>query len=85
MVLKKAAHKVQSSIATFIFAQRELSVIEKDYPRERLVSLCRHTVARTDKEYAQMFGQLRLYSFPNHFEILSRSLMEHLGSLDTQK
>jgi len=50
MVLKKSVHKVRSSLATFLFAQRELPIIARDYPRKRLEQLCPFTVARTDNE-----------------------------------
>ncbi len=85
MVLKKSVHKVRSSLATFLFAQRELPIIARDYPRKRLEQLCPFTVARTDNEYIQLIQHLQLISCSSHFEILSRSLMEHLNLLGFTK
>ncbi len=85
MVLKKSVHKLRTSIASFLFAQQDLQIIANNFPRELLLKLCPNTVARTDKEYFQMFKQMQIISCSSHFEILSRSLMEHLSLLGLKK
>jgi hypothetical protein len=82
MVLKKSVYKLRSSIASFIFAQRDLKIIANYFSREQLLQLYPNTVARTDKEYFQMFEQIQIISCSSHFEILSSSLKEHLEVLN---
>ncbi len=77
MVLKKSAYKLQSSLAHYIFTQRELLVICDSYDWSKLTHI-QGAIVRSKKDFEQMLEAVRLSVLVNHIEIMRQALYEHI-------
>ncbi len=79
MALKKACHKLQSSLAHFIFANRELIYIRDNFVWQIFKKKYPAPIVRNKTEWDQMFEAIVLSVLVNHIEIMRQALYEHIN------
>lgn len=81
MALKNSAYKIQSSTATFFFANRDLLHMAKIVSWQELNKIPAPLV-RNQEEYNQLIEALRLTSLANHTEIIKQAFYEYQSRLN---
>lgn len=76
MALNKSIYKIGSSIATFLFANRDLLEMTKIIKWQQL-SMIPAPLVRSQKEYEQLIGGVRLTTLIYHTEVLKQGFFEH--------
>lgn len=84
MFLRKSAHKLQSSLAHYIFAQRELLFIS-DHFDWRSLTRFPDAIVRNKKDFSQMIEAIRISVLASHLEIMRQAFYEHIVFIDHDK
>ncbi len=77
MALKKERHKLQSSLANFVFVIHDLPLIWKDTIYQMLIEQ-RSLIVRTQKDFNERLEAIQLSVFTSHAEIMRKAFYEYL-------
>ena len=80
MALKKSNHKIQSSLANFVFVNNDLSSIWNSLDWQKFAALP-VPIVRTEKDFLERIEAIKLSVLTHHTEIIRQALHEYIKIL----